>query len=215
MTLPCIFLTNYYPYRVVVTRRQPCIILFPILSSTIARIMKIAGALVICGLAASTFAATPEPSVYTFDSGNRQARKSDPLPSLSLEDTQLFLAHRLGLSKHYSLEYASGDALNLLSGSQGRQTLFSANPGIRRLLLIIQGLEDPKRILPNGAVPSFRLSDADGLNWEKLPSELLDEDAQRRGAVKRCEFQDSKDRRAAVHGGFSSNDVSRCLYLEE
>ena len=91
----------------------------------------------------TTVASASDALVYTFDR-TPPSQRSTP-PSISPESARLFLAHRLGLSQFHNLEDADEDTLRLLNDYGGSQApLFEAgDKHIRRLLVIVEGLDDP------------------------------------------------------------------------
>lgn len=105
------------------------------------------GALVLASITVASITAasitTADALVYTFD--QTSPSQSTSKSTISAENTRLFLAQRLGLSQFHSLENADDDTLRLLDDYGGSQTpLFKSNDRhVRRLLVIIEGLEDP------------------------------------------------------------------------
>lgn len=104
------------------------------------------GALLLASITAASITTasttTADALVYTFD---QTSQRSTSKSTISAENTRLFLAQRLGLSQFHSLENVDDDTLRLLNNYGGSQTpLFKSNDRhVQRLLVIIEGLEDP------------------------------------------------------------------------
>jgi hypothetical protein len=108
--------------------------------------MQTRGALLAAGLFGAFGSASRSPVYITGPSIQSDSIGSDAL-SISWSNARLYLADRVGVSDEYSLDGADGSTLGLLSQIQGaQQRLFAseARNGVRRTLVIVEGVNDPE-----------------------------------------------------------------------
>ena len=110
--------------------------------------MKIATALVSAALVSSVYGGRLEASVYTFGANSSPSTTDNVTPSTA----RVLLAHRLGLSQFHSLEVEDDLTLAILNRfSDSQSSLFASgdkDEKVHRLLVIVEGVEDPKRAPP-------------------------------------------------------------------
>ncbi|MCJ1320289.1 hypothetical protein MMC15_005627 [Xylographa vitiligo] len=144
--------------------------------------MRVATALASAALASSAYGGSSGASVYTFGHGSSTSITNNVTPSTA----KLLLAHRLGLSQFHNLE--NGDDLTLLMlnrFSNAQSSLFGSSDEdekVHKLLVIVEGVENPKRLFAQ--VPTFTISNppAPGANRQLL-NDFLTQDNYRRGAT--------------------------------
>ncbi|MCJ1380807.1 hypothetical protein MMC17_003916 [Xylographa soralifera] len=148
--------------------------------------MRIATALVPAALASLVSGGSPGASVYTFGHGSSPSITDNVTPSTA----RLLLARRLGLSRFHNLENGDDLTLSILNRfSDSQSSLFGSSDDdekVHRLLVIVEGVEDPGRIFAQ--VPTFTISNppTPGANRQLL-NDFLTQDNYRRGATgSRC-----------------------------
>ena len=109
--------------------------------------MRAGKALLLTTLAGSVYGAAPEGLVHTFDRRVEWPSANWKAPPLSPATARVFLAQRLGLTQYHDLgeeDTAVIESLTHFSGPQ--KPLFSdpsENDVIRRILIVIDGLDRP------------------------------------------------------------------------
>ncbi|MCJ1435903.1 hypothetical protein MMC27_005279 [Xylographa pallens] len=148
--------------------------------------MRVATALVSAALVSSVYGGRSEASVYTFGPGSSTSITDNVTPSTA----RLLLAHRLGLSQFHILENGDDLTLSILNRfSDSQSSLFASSDEderVHKLLVIVEGVEDPKRLFAQ--VPTFTISNppTPGANRQLL-NDFLTQDNHRRGATgSRC-----------------------------
>ena len=108
--------------------------------------MKLSTGLFWVGCALDSYLVAAQASIYTSDAPPLSLKVGSPL--ISPNTARLLFAQRLGLSQYHSLEGADEATLDILNTYGGRQQqLFrheEPTSGIGRLLLIVDGVANPK-----------------------------------------------------------------------